>query len=111
VVIKADSGDSWIQDPKDHAEGEKSRYDRVLNKLRMARRNTEEKTSLGEVCFDYHGVFFLPGPSQLYQCGETYSSPRTRNHPDKYASILPTRGSKEKIDRGATNLLEVGVVV
>jgi hypothetical protein len=34
---------------------------RVLNKLRMDYLNSEEKTSLGEICFDYQDVFFLPG--------------------------------------------------
>jgi hypothetical protein len=42
MVIKVDSGDPWIPDRKDRAERDKSRYDRVLNKLRMAHRNTEE---------------------------------------------------------------------
>jgi hypothetical protein len=34
---------------------------RVLNKLKMDHLNSEEKTSLGEICFDYHDVFSLQG--------------------------------------------------
>jgi hypothetical protein len=38
-----------------------SRGQRVIAKLRTDHRNSEEKKSLHELCFDYQDVFFLPG--------------------------------------------------
>ena len=61
MVTGVDTGDPLIPDPKIHAEWDKSRCERVLKKLRMDHLNSDEKTSLGEICFDYQDVFFLPG--------------------------------------------------
>jgi len=61
MVTEIDTGDPLILDPKSPAECDKSRYERVLNELRMDHLNSEEKTSLGEICFDYHDVFSLQG--------------------------------------------------
>jgi hypothetical protein len=61
MVTEGDTGDPLIPDPKRHAEWDKSRYERVLNKLRMDHLNSEEKIALGEIYFDYQDVFFLLG--------------------------------------------------
>jgi len=61
MVTEMDTGGPLVQDPKSPIERDKGRYERVLNKLRMDHLNSEEKTSLGEICFDYQDVFFLAG--------------------------------------------------
>jgi len=61
MVTEVDTGNPLILDPKSPTECDKSRYERVLNKLRMDHLNPEEKTSLGEIYFDYQDVFFLQG--------------------------------------------------
>ena len=60
VVTEVDTWDPLVPNPKCSAEWDKSRYERVVNKLRMDHVNSEEKTSLEEICFDYQDVFFLP---------------------------------------------------
>jgi hypothetical protein len=61
MITKVDSGKPWILDSEDLTEMDKSRYERVLNNLNIEHLNTEEKTSLGEMCFYYQNIFFLPG--------------------------------------------------
>jgi hypothetical protein len=61
MVTEVDTRDPLVSDPKSLAEWYKSRYESILNKLRKDHLNSEEKTSLGEICFDYQDVFFLPG--------------------------------------------------
>jgi len=66
MVTEVDTGDPLVSDPKSPAEWDKSRYERVLNKLRMDHLNSEEKTSLGEM-FRLSGcVLSSGGLSELY---------------------------------------------
>ena len=46
MIIEVDTWDRLIPDPKSPAEWDKSRYERVLNKLRRDHLISEEKTSL-----------------------------------------------------------------
>jgi hypothetical protein len=48
MVTEVNTGDLLVPDPKSPAVWDKSRYERVLNKLRMDHLNSEEKTSLGD---------------------------------------------------------------
>ena len=95
MITDVDTGDPLILDPKSPAECDKSRYERVLNKLRMDLLNSEEKTSLGEICFDNQDVFFLQGDRLICTSVVKQHSPQTRDHPNKYTSIQTTRESKE----------------
>ena len=61
MVKEVDTGYPLVLYPKSPTEWGKSRYERVLNKLRMDHLNSEEKTSLREICFDYQDVFFFRG--------------------------------------------------
>jgi hypothetical protein len=49
MVKEVDTGDPLVPDAKSPTEWDKSRYERVLNTLRMDRLNSEEKASLGEI--------------------------------------------------------------
>jgi len=80
----------------------------------MAHRNTEEKTSLGEICFDYQDVFFLPG----YRLSSTIAVKHTRTiHLEPRTIPINTRpyqlpeSQMKEIDRQITNLLEEGIRV
>ena len=107
-----DKGDPLILDSKSPAECDKSRYERVLNKLGMDHLNSEEKTSLGEICFDYQDVSFLQG--------DRLSSTSAVKHNihlelgttpiNKRPYRLPESQRKE-IDRQVTELLEEGIIV
>jgi hypothetical protein len=52
IVTEVNTGDPLVPDSNSPAEWDKSRYERVLNKLQMDHLNSEENTSLGEIRFD-----------------------------------------------------------
>jgi hypothetical protein len=112
MVTGLDKGHPLVPDPKSPAEWEKSRYERVLNKLRTDRLNSEEKTSLGEICFDYQDVFFLPG-----DCLSCTSAVKHTIHLEPGTVPINTRphrlpeSQRKEIDRQVTNLLEEGIIV
>jgi hypothetical protein len=112
MVTEVDTGDSLIPDPKRPAECDKSRYERVLSELRMDHLNSEEKTALGEICFNYQDVFFLPG--DRLSC--TTVMKRTI-HLEPGTVPINTRpyrlpeSQRKEIDRQVTNLLEEGIIV
>jgi len=58
MVTEVATGDLLVPDPKSPAEWDKSRYERVLIKLRMDHLNSEEKTSFGEIHFIRTCSFF-----------------------------------------------------
>jgi hypothetical protein len=101
-----------ISDPKSPTEWDKSRYERVLNKLRMDHLNSEKKTSLGEICFDYQDVFFLPG--DRLSCT---SAVKHTIHLEPGTVPINTRlyrlpeSQRKEIDRQVTNLLQEGLIV
>ena len=96
MVTEVDTGDPLILHPNSPAECDKSRYERFFNKLRMGHLNSEEKTSLGEICFDNQDVFFLHGDRLSCTSAVKQHSPRTRDHPNKYTSMQTTVQSKER---------------
>ena len=101
-----------IPDPKSPVEWDKSRHERVLNKLRIDHLNSEEKTSLKEICFDYQDVFFLPG--DRLSCT---SAVKHTIHLEPGTVPINTRpyrlpeSQREEIHRQVTNLLEEGIIV
>jgi len=107
-----DTGDPLVPNPKCSAEWDRSRYERVLNKLRMDHLNSEEKTSLEEICFDYQDVFFLQGD---HLC--CTSAVKHTIHLKPGTVPINTRpyrlpeSQREEIDRQVTNLLEEGIIV
>jgi len=52
MVTEVDTGGPLILDPNSPQELDKSRYERVLNKLRTHHLNSEQNTSLREIYFD-----------------------------------------------------------
>jgi hypothetical protein len=112
MVTEVDIGDLLILDPKIPAECDKTRYERVLNKLRMYHLNSEERTSLGEICFDYQDVFFLRG-----DCLSCTSAVKHNIHLEPGTIPISTRpyrlpeSRRKEIDRQITKLLEEGSVV
>jgi hypothetical protein len=107
-----DTEDLLVLDPNSPAEWDKSRYERVLNKLRIDHLNSEEKTSLGENCFDYQNVFFLP--ANRLSCT---SAVKHTIHLEAGTVPINTRPyllpecQRKEIDRQVTNLLEEGIIV
>lgn len=89
-----------------------SRYERALNKLRMDHLNSEEKTSLGEICSDYQDVFFLLGDRLSCTSAMKHTihlEPGTvsiNTHPYRLSE-----SQMKEIDRQVTNLLEEGILV
>jgi hypothetical protein len=112
MVTGVDKGDPLVLDPKSPAEWDKSRYERVLNKLRMDHLNSEERTSLGEICFNYQHVFFLPG--DRLSCT---SAVKPTIHLKPGTVPINTRlyrlpeSQRKEIDRQVTNVLEEGIIV
>ena len=100
-----------ILDPKSPTECDKIRYEIVINKLRMGHLNSEEKTSLGEICFDYQDVFFLQG--DRLSCT---SAVKHNIHLEPGTIPINTRpyrlpeSQRKEIDRQVTKLLEEGII-
>ena len=112
MVTEVDNGDPLVSDPKSSTEWKESRDERVLNKLRMDHLNSEEKTSLGEICFDYQDVFFLPG--DRLSCTNAvkhtiYLEPGTV--PINTRPYRLPESQRKEIDKQVTNLLEEGIIV
>jgi len=112
MVTGVDTRDPLVPDPNSTTKWDKSRYERVLNKLRMDHLNSEEKTSLGEICFNYQDVFFLTGDRLSCTSAVKHTihlEPGTipiNTHPYR----LPESQRKET-DRQVTNLLKEGIIV
>jgi hypothetical protein len=112
IVTGVDKGNPLVPDPMRPAEWDNSRYERVINKPTIYNLNSEEKTSLGEICFDYQDVFFLPGDSLSCTSAVKYAihlEPGTvpiNTRPNR----LPESQRKET-NRQVTNLLEEGIIV
>ena len=112
MVTEVDTGNPLILDPKSPTECDKSRYERVLNKLRTDHLNSEENTSLGEICFDYQDVFFLQG--DRLSCT---SAVKNNIHFEPGTIPINTRlyrlpeSQRKEIDRRATKLLEEGIII
>jgi len=74
--------------------------------------NSEEKTSLGEICFDYQDVFFLQGDH--LSCT---SAVKHNIHLEPGTVPINTRpyrlpeSQRKEIDRQVTKLLEEGIIV
>ena len=74
--------------------------------------NSEEMTSLEEICFDYQDVFFLPG--DRLSCT---SAVKHTIHLEPGTVPINTRpyrlpeSERKEIDRQVTNLLEEGIIV
>ena len=85
---------------------------RVLNKFRLDHLNSEEKTSLGEICFDYQDVFFIPG--DRLSCT---SAVKRTVHLEPGTVPINTRpylfpeSKRKESDRQVTSLLEEGIIV
>jgi hypothetical protein len=112
MVTKLDSEETCRPDPKDPAQQHKSRYERLLSKLNMESLNTEEKTSLGEICFDYQDVFFLLGDHLSCTNAVKHTihlEPGTV--PINTCPYQLPESQRKEIDRQVTNLLEEGVIV
>jgi hypothetical protein len=111
VMVTGGHRGPLILDPKSPAEWDKSRYERVLNKLRMDHLNLEEKTSLGEIYFDYQDVFFLPG--DRLSCTSTVKHTIHLEPGTVPISTLPYLlpvSQRKETDRQVTNLLEEGII-
>jgi hypothetical protein len=73
--------------------------------------NSEEKTSLGEICFDYQDAFFLP--ENRLSCT---SAMKHKIHLEPGTGPINTNpyrlpeSQKKEIDRQVTNLLEEGII-
>ena len=98
-----------ILDPKSPTECDKIRYEIVINKLRMGHLNSEEKTSLGEICFDYQDVFFLQGDRLSCTSAVKHLEPGTIPINTRPYRLPESR--RKGIDRQVTKLLEEGIIV
>jgi hypothetical protein len=88
----------------------RNRYEEVLSKLRVAHLSKEER-SLEEICFEYQGVFFLPG--DRLSCTGTAKHTIHLEPGTVPTNTCPYRlpeSQKAEVDRQVSNLLKEGII-